>query len=77
MDLRTYRFIKNTTYTQIAKDLGIDRNYFIDIANGREHPGAKLAIRIEQITEGKVPRSLLRPDLWPPEPGSHDIPNNL
>lgn len=30
--------------------------------------GPKLAIRIEQATNGLVSRSDLRPDLWPPEP---------
>jgi len=71
MDLRTYRFVEDTTYTAIAKDLGISRNYFIMIANKSVVCGPKLAIRIEEVTNCKVPRSELRPDLWPPEPFSH------
>lgn len=67
MDLRTYRFVEDTTYTILAKKIKIHRNYLIMIANNRIRPGPKLAIKIEIGTDGKVSRGELRPDLWPPE----------
>lgn len=67
MDLRTYRFLERTTYKVMAKTIGIDKDYLSSIANGLRC-GAQMAIKIEKGLDGKVSRSELRPDLWPPEP---------
>jgi DNA-binding transcriptional regulator YdaS (Cro superfamily) len=37
------------------------------IALRHKQAGPKLALRIEAATGGRVPKSELRPDLWPPE----------
>ncbi|HBF42324.1 MAG TPA: hypothetical protein DDW42_01600 [Desulfobacteraceae bacterium] len=67
MDLRTYRYLENTTYTALAKIVGVSQNYMIAIANNNMTPSAKLSLIIEKATGRKVLRSDLRPDLWPPE----------
>ncbi len=30
--------------------------------------GPKLAMGLDKATEGEIPKSVLRPDLWPPQP---------
>lgn len=67
MDLRTYRFIEETTYRKMAAAIGISSNYMICLANKKMIPGPQLTIRIEKILDFKVLKSDLRPDLWPPE----------
>ena len=64
MDLRTYRFVEDTTYTEIAKLIGIHKNYLNTLANGAKC-SAKMALRIEKALDYKVTRGDLRPDLWP------------
>ena len=40
------------------------------IEEGKREATAKQAIAIEGATNGAVPRSVLRPDLWPSDHGS-------
>lgn len=67
MDLRTYRFLENRTYKEIADVVGVHFSYLNQVATGRTLPGPKLAIRIEKATNFMVLRGDLRPDLWPPD----------
>lgn len=77
MDLRTYRFIERTTYIALAKSLGVSPMYLVRVANGLVRSGPELAIRIEKVTNNKVPRSELRPDLWPPESESFNLKKSI
>lgn len=73
MDLKTYKFIHDTTYTAMAEKVGITQNYMIYIANKTMICGATMAIKIEKALNCEVPRSELRPDLWPPESEPFDL----
>ena len=53
----------------LARKLGRkSRPTLYHVLSGRFPCKAELAIEIEAATNGAVTRSMLRPDLWPPEP---------
>ena len=47
-----------------AEELGITRQYLTMIISEHEQAGPKLAIRIEEWSNGEIDRKYLRPDLW-------------
>jgi DNA-binding transcriptional regulator YdaS (Cro superfamily) len=52
------------TQAKLARDLRITPGMVYQWLSGRRKIGANTAIRIEQATQGAVPRWELRPDLW-------------
>lgn len=60
MNLREYLEEERLTYREFAEKLGIHIQSLKNIAYGVRKPGLGLALRIEELTEGKVtPRSLI------------------
>ena len=57
-------FVEASKETQaaLAAKLRISRAYMSDLVNENRRPGLELAVRIERITEGKVPAGS-----WVPE----------
>jgi DNA-binding transcriptional regulator YdaS (Cro superfamily) len=53
--------------TELAKALGCTKGLVSQWANGHRQVGAEWAVKIEEVTEGAIKRSELRPDLWPPD----------
>lgn len=49
--------------SQFCKDVGISEGRLSQIVNG-DLPSPKVAKAIHRITEGEIPASMLRPDLW-------------
>ncbi|MDD3759789.1 MAG: YdaS family helix-turn-helix protein [Acidithiobacillus sp.] len=52
------------TQAKLARALRITPGMVYQWLSGRRKIGANTAIRIEQATQGAVPRWELRPDLW-------------
>lgn len=50
--------------TQMAKQLGITRTWLSLITNGHQPPSPILCVMIERLTQGKVKRKVLRPDMF-------------
>ena len=48
---------------QFRKDTGVTEGRLSQLLGG-ERPSPELAIRIHRITNGELPASKLRPDLW-------------
>jgi DNA-binding transcriptional regulator YdaS (Cro superfamily) len=48
---------------RFCKEAAISEGRLSQILNG-QRPSPELAIRIHRITDGAVPKSSLRPDLW-------------
>ena len=48
---------------QMARDLGITRQYLNGILNGRSVPSIRLAIAIEKYTKGRYRARKFRPEL--------------
>ncbi|MBS0656123.1 MAG: helix-turn-helix transcriptional regulator [Verrucomicrobia bacterium] len=60
MDLREYLDKKKITYGAFAETLGVHEQTIKNIACGIRKPGLKLALRIEELSEGNVtPRELI------------------
>jgi transcriptional regulator with XRE-family HTH domain len=60
MHLKEYLEEKGLSYSAFAKQLGIHIQYIKSISCGIRSPGLKLALRIEELTEGKVtPREMI------------------
>ena len=49
---------------EMAEYLGITPTWLSLLIHGHKRPSAELAIKIEKATEGLVPRTVLRPDLF-------------
>ena len=49
---------------QMAQALGVSKAWFSQVTQGRRRTSAELCKRIERLTEGKVTRAELRPDLF-------------
>lgn len=47
-----------------AKDVGVSLIYLYQIASGVRQAGAKLSMRIDSFSIGKVSREVLRPDIF-------------
>jgi len=52
---------------ELAATVGCSRIYLTQIASGHCRPGAPLANRLHQATDGEIQRSALRPDVFPPD----------
>ena len=64
MDLRS----RVPSITHLSRALGISRQHVWSILRGYDRPSAELAKRMDEVTNGKLKRWELRPDLWdPPE----------
>lgn len=50
--------------SELAKALGISRTWMALMISGQRVPSPELALEIERLTEGKVRRVDLRPDLF-------------
>lgn len=50
----------------LAERLGRPQQYVSKLLNREVPVSAETAAAIDRITEGRVPKSALRPDLWPP-----------
>ena len=48
---------KEVTYASIARDIPCHFSYIGKIASGRKMPSYTMARRIEQVTDGAVPRT--------------------
>lgn len=48
----------------MAAELGVSRTWMSLLVQERKSPSAALALMIERITNGKVTRKALRPDLF-------------
>lgn len=60
MHLKEYLEEKGLSYSAFAEQLGSHVQYVKRIACGNRSPGLKLALRIEELTEGKVtPREMI------------------
>lgn len=67
MDLRTYfGRTKAVTPSKLAKDMGVSAEIVRLWALGERKPKPENVDKIIEITGGKVTRSGLRPDLYPP-----------
>jgi len=61
--IRAYRNNQGLTQSQLAELVGVKKAAVSkwEVGNG---PSAAAAIRLEQVSDGAVPRWLVRPDLW-------------
>lgn len=67
MRLRKYLDRNGLTQTKFAESLDVSGVYFNKIVNGKRTPSKKLALKIEQMTGGKVRlRELLFPSTHTP-----------
>lgn len=63
MQLAEYLFQHKIKQTEFAKIIGASRVHIGEILRGRRRPSVKLAKRIEELTNGKVPKEgLLFPE---------------
>lgn len=67
MDLKTYCSTVESQ-TSLAKRLGVSQGFIWQVLNGRSRITAERAIAIEKVTEGKVSKHTLRPDIFGPVP---------
>lgn len=74
MDLKTY-VADTTRRVELARLLDTAPEYLYQIGTGRRRAGPKLAMRIEAATG--ISRSLIRPDIYPPEPKRRQIAQSL
>jgi DNA-binding XRE family transcriptional regulator len=57
MTLEQYKNKFGTTYAHIARNCGVTQAAISSIATGSKRPSYELAIQIEDITRGLVPRT--------------------
>lgn len=50
--------------SDMAKKLGVSRTWLSLVVNGRKPPSPILCVMIERLTNGKVKRKVLRPDMF-------------
>ena len=62
--LKTYRAQHDLSLQNFADLLGVQGTTISKIETGRQPASAKMAIEIERVTGGVVPRHILRPDFW-------------
>lgn len=66
MHMKLFNFLVNKPHgfkAQFAEQLGISRSFLRQIEVGKAKVPPYLAKRIEQLTQGEVTKSELRPDL--------------
>lgn len=73
MTLEEWRRASNLTYQAIADLIPCSGSYPHMIATGKAQPGYRMAVRIEQVSNGMVPRT----NWYPSEetPKIDDVPN--
>jgi transcriptional regulator with XRE-family HTH domain len=60
MNLKKYLEEKRMTYREFAEKLGIRPQYLQSIAYGKKKPSLELAVKIQELTGGKLtPKDLL------------------
>lgn len=68
MTLREYLFKKRLTQEQFAESVGLTRSHLSRIVSGALIPSRKTALKIEEVTKGKVTANeLLFPEKYPEE----------
>lgn len=50
--------------TQFAKECGVSQGMVNQMTKGHKKPGWSTCLKIEQVTEGKITRQQLRPDIF-------------
>lgn len=55
----------SVTYGELGRRVNRSKQTIYNIVSGRRMAGPQLAQTIEDVTEGVVRRSDLRPDIWP------------
>lgn len=65
--LAMWRQANRVTLSSIGREIGMSQCHLSRLENGIFEISAPTAIAIEIATQGAVPRSALRPDLWPSE----------
>ena len=65
-DIRARVKARTKTLEIAAERLGVSYVWAHAVFKGRVQPSPAMALRIEEITGGDVPRGELRPDIWPP-----------
>ena len=63
---RSNRYLRSLTAAEkngLAQRCGITRAYLYNIIYSGKHPSVQLACKIERVTNGKVNRRALRPDI--------------
>ena len=53
------------TQRHLGKALGVDHTTVSFWASGKRKIPEAIAIALDKLTEGAIPKSILRPDLWP------------
>lgn len=61
---KEYRRSHNLTQKELAEIIGVTQGCINHIEIGRRMPSAKLAVKIEAKTKGKIKRASMRPDLF-------------
>lgn len=65
MDLKSYLSDRPRGFkSNFAKKLGISNSYLRQVETGYSPMPVYLAKRIEEVTDGEITKSELRPDLW-------------
>lgn len=64
-----YREANDLTRDEAAALFGVSAEFIRLLENGQRQASAKLAIRMEEVTQGALRRSDTRPDLWPENDG--------
>ncbi len=60
MNVKKYLDEKRLTYREFAEKLGVSAQYLQNIAYGKRKPSLDLAVKIEELSNGKLtPRDLL------------------
>lgn len=64
MNLKDYIKTKRGNATFLADQLGVSLSYLSQLASGESPISPERCVLIEQVTERKVGRRILRPDDW-------------
>jgi DNA-binding transcriptional regulator YdaS (Cro superfamily) len=76
MELKVYLLQERGRSSQLAKALSVTRGFVSMIANGKKKIPLRLALAIENFTNGEVTRKDLRPldymEYWPELEDPHD-----
>ncbi len=64
MDIQEYLAAEDITQQKFADDLGVSQPMISQMISGKTRITAEMAKHIEEVTEGGLKRSDLRPDLF-------------
>jgi len=62
MDLQSWLLSAEMTHAEFATRIPCSRSTITHIATGRSNPSYRMAARIEELTQGRVPKSYWYPD---------------